>query len=71
MAIPDLQRYPYKLDLINCELDIHIFCFLNCFFPFAVSLQSDLRISSFYAEMEKLSELTTSPENLYHNINVK
>ena len=23
MAMPDLQRYPYKSFLIKCELDIH------------------------------------------------
>ena len=39
MVMPDLQRYPWKLGLINYELDIHAFVSLNCLFSFAVSLR--------------------------------
>ena len=39
MAMSDLQRYPWKLCLINYELEIIVYETLNCLFSFAGSLQ--------------------------------
>jgi len=39
VAMPDLQRYPWKLCLTKHELEINVFVSLNCLFSFAVSLR--------------------------------
>ena len=38
--MPDLQRYPYKLCLIKCKSDVHVFFSINHFFHLRAGFSS-------------------------------